>query len=177
MNLYLIGYRGAGKSAVAQSLALRFNRECFCIDQRIQSEQELTIAEIFQQSGESRFRQLESEQINQAAAASNLIVDLGGGAVLDSANRQRIRQSGRCVWLRATPSELWRRIQSDQESALTRPALTERSGLEEIEKVLAQREPIYAECADFEIVTDELSSEQVARKIAEWFANVDKHQQ
>jgi shikimate kinase len=171
-NLYLIGYRGAGKSEVARILAGLLEREHFCVDREIQAEQNRSIAGIFTDFGEARFRQLEQEKVRQASERSGLIVDLGGGAVLDAENRHRIA-SGICVWLKAKPETLDSRIRADQQSATSRPALTDQPGLAEVRAVLAERESLYAECADYEIDTDRLSPFEVGQQIVSWLATVD----
>ncbi len=174
MNLYLIGYRGAGKSEVARFLASTLNRECVEVDARIQRHENMTIADIFAKHGEPHFRALESKFIREIARQQNLIVDLGGGAIIQEANRELILASGKCIWLKASANVLWDRIQGDSTTKGSRPALTQLSGLDEVRQVLADREPIYAECAEFEIETDEMSPVEVADQIAAWVAKVDK---
>ena len=173
MNLYLIGYRGAGKSEVAARLSEILDRKCFAVDRFIQQQQNLTIDAIFSEGGEKRFRELESEMIRKVAQERDWIVDLGGGAVVARSNRELIKNSGKCVWLKAAPEVLWQRIQDDEATIQSRPALTEKSGIDEVRDVLRQREPIYAECAEFEIETDHLNPLEVAQQIASWLTSVD----
>ncbi len=173
MNLYLIGPRGSGKSTVAAIVAERLGRPLIATDDWIQTETGKTIAEIFAGDGEGRFRELETAALDKAAQCRSAVVDLGGGAILPEANRQRIRQTGKTVWLFAPAEVLWRRISSDPRSAGTRPPLTAEEGLEEVGLVLEQRDSIYAACADYEIDTGALSADEVAHRVVAWFGTVD----
>lgn len=169
MNLYLIGYRGSGKTTVARQVAMELNRELLDTDQMLEQQTGRTVAEIFQQRGESGFRQLEKQLIHSLAADQDRVVSLGGGSVLDPDNRDWLRQTGKTIWLQASPMTLGQRIAADPNTQRQRPALTSLEGLSEIESLLRQREPVYAQCSDFSIQVDPLAPEQVARIVIEWW--------
>ena len=173
MNLYLIGYRGAGKSVTARFLAERLGWPLIQCDRLIQEKSGQTVAQIFAEQGESKFREYEKQVLFETAKLDRHVIDLGGGAVIDLENRKRMLQSGKCVWLQATAEVLWDRIRNDRSTAESRPNLTQLDGLAEVEQLLAQRQPIYSECAEFVIDTDELTPQEVAEKIAKWCLNVD----
>src|SRR5690349_11639509 len=80
-----------------------------------------TIREIFESDGEAGFRDLESKILLELVGYSQLVVALGGGAVLRKVNRQLLKSSGRCVWLKASPELLWSRIESDPTTNDRRP--------------------------------------------------------
>lgn len=183
MNLYLIGYRGSGKTTVARQVAMELNRELLDTDHELERQTGRSIAEIFQQQGEPRFRLLEKQLVHCFRADQNRVVSLGGGTVLDPDNRHWLRQTGKLVWLQAAPLTLWERIAADPNTQRQRPALTTPDtssnsrdsnagvggGLSEIETVLQQRAPIYAECSDFSIQVDRLTPAQVALAVIEWW--------
>lgn len=173
MNLYLIGYRGAGKSVTARFLAERLGWPLIQCDRLIEEKSGQTVAEIFAGHGEPKFRQYEKDVLLETAKLDRHVIDLGGGAVIDPENRKRVLQSGKCVWLQATAEVLWDRIRNDRSTTDSRPNLTQLEGLAEVEQLLAERQPIYAECAEFSIGTDELSPQEVAEKIANWCRDVD----
>ncbi len=96
MHLYLIGYRGSGKSSVGREVASRMNREVVDSDDWLEKHAQLTIREIFDRFGEPHFRQLESDAIKEISMrASPVVVSLGGGAVLREANRLMLKRQ---VW-------------------------------------------------------------------------------
>lgn len=173
MNLYLIGYRGSGKSSVAPRVAELLLRRCVDTDQQIELLTGQSIADIFAEAGEIGFRQWETTVIQAHAAEDELVVSLGGGAVTVSENRDIIRSTGKTVLLSAPAEVLWQRISADPASKQSRPSLTDLDGFAEVAKVLAERNQIYSDCADYTVDTSDLTVEQVAQRIAEWFDPVD----
>ena len=173
MNLYLIGYRGSGKTTVAPIVAEKLGWDWLDSDTLIEAAAECSIAEIFGRHGELAFRELESKIIAQLSEADNQVIALGGGAILAPENRQLVANNGKSVWLNASAESLWQRINADPQSKTQRPALSDRTGLDEVSAVLAERTPIYAACADYTIETTELSPEQVAKQIVNWLDTVD----
>lgn len=165
MNYVLIGYRGAGKTTVAQRLALALAWDWMDADVEIELCAGKTIAEIFADDGEERFRDLESKVLAEMAQRDRLVLALGGGAVLRPENRRLIRGAGRVVWLSAPPDELWRRTSADATTAARRPNLTSEGGAAEIERLLARRLPLYRACADVEVATAGRSPDDIAAEI------------
>lgn len=168
-NLYLIGYRATGKTTVAQLLAARLKRPAVDADDLIESRAEMPIKEIFATSGENGFRDLETTIVKELSQCSQTIVALGGGAVLRSENRQYLFGSGPLVWLQAAPETIEKRIDGDPTTGERRPNLTKSGGFEEIQELLAARAPVYQECADFQVDTEDKSPESVADAIHSWF--------
>lgn len=172
-NLILIGYRGSGKSAVGRLVAERSGRPFVDTDELIEHSAGRTIREIFESNGEAEFRRLERETIERVAALAGYVISVGGGAVLDAENRRALRAAGLCVWLTATPEELFRRIQGDSTSADRRPALTNASGWDELRQLLAEREPFYRELADCPIDTVGRTVDEAAAMIVEFLDSID----
>lgn len=171
MNLYLIGYRGSGKSTVAPLLANLLGWTWLDSDGQVELLAGCSVAQIFAENGEACFRKWETNVIEALSRKSNLVVATGGGAPMALQNRRLMAASGRQIWLKAAPKFLWARILSDETSQ--RPALTDKSGLAEIQQVLAERTSIYEACADYAIDVESLSPEQIAQQIAEWWVSVD----
>jgi shikimate kinase len=161
----LIGYRGSGKSSVAPLLAERLGWEWADADREIELLTGKTIRQIFEIQGEFKFRDIESVVISNLAFRANVVISTGGGAVLNPENRQRLREAGPVVWLQASLPTLWQRIQSDPQSAASRPSLTDKDPLTEIEMLLAEREPLYAAAATVVVNTDGLSVERIVDEI------------
>lgn len=162
MNIVLVGYRGTGKSTVAELLAERLQWPVLHLDQEIVDRSGLSIPEIVARYGWDHFRDLESHLVIEAAARDSFVIDTGGGVILKETNIKALRRNGMLFWLKASPATIAARIKSDTE----RPSLTgTKSFLEEIEDVLNDRTPRYREAADYEIDTDELSSQETADAI------------
>lgn len=170
-QVYLIGYRGSGKTSVGRPLAKMLDLPHVDTDVCIEESAGMTIKEIFAREGEAGFRDRESaviEELAKRASADPHVVSLGGGAVLRPANRNWIQSTGRRIWLTAPVEILYQRITADATTASRRPALSQLNDYEEVISLLAQREPLYRELAEKIVNTAELSAETIAGEIAQW---------
>ena len=167
MSLFLIGYRASGKSTVGRILAERLQRPFADSDEWIVRRAGKTIREIFAEKGESGFRDLETQVVWEIAALGEHVVALGGGALNRPENLAALRAANaRFVYLRCDVGELHRRIQADPATAAARPALSHLGGgIEEIETLLARREPNWRSVCDVEIDVTRLTPELVADAI------------
>ena len=100
-NVYLVGFMGAGKTAVGEAVAARLDWEFCDLDERLSERFAAPISEIFEQHGENTFRIAETEELARishqfpaAAALRNVVVATGGGTFCDAANREIIHGSG-----------------------------------------------------------------------------------
>ena len=147
MGIVLLGYRGCGKTSVGRLLADRWGIGFVDTDQEIVRRAGMSITEIFQTRGEPHFRDLESQAVRDALQQGDAVIALGGGAVLRAENRAALRACPhRRVYLRADAQTLHDRIHADPASAQSRPALTPLGGqIDEVRRLLEQREPYYRE--------------------------------
>jgi len=165
MNIHLIGYRGTGKTSVAELLAARLGWTWFDADVELERQAGRTIAEIFAEEGEGAFRDLESQVLRELCQRERIVLGVGGGGVLREENRAVLRASGKVVWLQASPEAIYRRIQQDPTTASRRPNLTNTGGLLEVERLLEVRTPIYRQSAHLEVDTEGKSPAEVADEI------------
>ena len=155
MSMVLFGYRGCGKTTVGEKLARKLWREFLDTDAQARERfGGIDIAEIWAQYGEPAFRQAEVEATVQAMSLSDHVVALGGGTLMQPAARDAVAGAGgvKRVYLSCAPATLWERIQADAATAAQRPPLTGGGagdgGLAEVERVLAERDPVYRAVAD-----------------------------
>jgi len=167
MQSYIfIGYRGTGKTTVARKLAARLGIPVFDADSEIERRTGKNIAEIFAQDSESAFRDQEESIIaGILARPMPSVLATGGGAILRSSTRERLRQSGRVIWLTAMPETILQRITNDAASKTMRPSLTSLPMREEIVAVLKQRIPLYAETAHETVATDFRTTDEIVEVI------------
>lgn len=173
MNLHLIGYRGTGKSTVARRLAGKLGWDWADCDVEVERRAGKSIAEMFIESGEEAFRELEARTLDELTRRDRLVLATGGGAILREDNRRALAR-GKVVWLRSRPETIARRLAADDATASQRPALTGQGVLQEIVALLEQREPLYRQCADVEIDADEQPAEAVADEILRRIAPHDE---
>ncbi len=165
MLITLIGYRGSGKSTVAQALAARLGWDWIDADDVIEESAGCTICEIFASEGESGFRRREREALAGLLQGQKRVLAAGGGAILNADTRREMKGAGPVVWLRASVSVLSARIAADPTTARRRPNLIG-GGTDEVARLLAEREPLYRECASHTIYTDNLSVPEIVERIA-----------
>jgi shikimate kinase len=164
-SIFLIGYRGTGKTTIAQLLAERLGWDWIDADDEIERRAGKSIAAVFAEEGEQAFRELEASVVADLCRWRRSVVALGGGAVLSEVNRTAIRMAGVVVWLTATVDTLASRLSSDRTTPSRRPNLTKSGGLHEIETLLATREPIYRACATFEVDTEDKTPAEIVEEI------------
>ena len=164
-NIFLTGYRATGKTSVAQLMADQLGLEAIDADVFLESEARMTIAEIFEAEGEQGFRERESSVVHQLAQRDELVVALGGGAIVREENRRAIQGRGVTVWLTASPEIIFDRMSTDPLTGKRRPNLTATGGLQEIQQLLEQRNPLYQEVADFSVDTEQMTPAEVAGEI------------
>jgi shikimate kinase len=165
MNIYLIGYRGTGKSTVGKLLAENLGMNFADTDFEIVNRSKKTISEIVETSGWSEFRRIEKSVIHEVSSLKSCVVATGGGAVLDDDNVKCMKKTGIVVWLRAAPRTLRKRIMDDNGTDESRPALTAEGTLEELDELLESRTPFYEKTMDYLIDTDDRGISDVCREI------------
>ena len=164
-SIFLIGYRGTGKTAVAPVLAIRLGYDWVDADDEVEHRAGKCIAAIFADEGEPAFRDWESGVVAELAARRRTVVALGGGAVLREENRRLVTSHGVVVWLTATVDSIVKRLARDDSTASRRPKLTAVGGRAEVEKLLAERMPLYQACATLVVDTEGKTAAQVAEEI------------
>lgn len=143
-NLYLVGMMASGKTTLGRMLAASLDRPFLDLDELIEEEAGMTIAEIFEQEGEEGFRARETRALLTVSGERGLVVSLGGGAVLRAENRRALKATGYSIYLKVRPETALVRLPEHP----IRPLLMgleweERLAL--LRRLLAIREPYYLE--------------------------------
>jgi shikimate kinase len=177
MHLYLIGYRGSGKSTVGRVVAGLLDRPFIDTDVEIERASGMTIKEIFEREGEKGFRDRETAAIQIAAtfpdAKNERVISLGGGAILRENNQTIIRSSGRCVYLKASAELLYQRITADHSTISRRPNLSAGGGFDEVVDILNKRSHLYEKLAQKIVSIEGRSPDEIAEEIRSWLTAMD----
>jgi shikimate kinase len=161
MNIVLAGFMGTGKSVVGSEISRISGRRMVDADEEIERRAGISIPEIFERFGEPYFRNLEAEVIRDLCRSRNLVISVGGGAMVNRQNLKEMRMGGIVFCLNASPEEIKRRV-GDGEG---RPMLSGYPDkLARIKELLEIRKPYY-EKADFQIWTEGRDPDEIAREI------------
>lgn len=162
MNIVLAGMPGSGKTTLAREFR---NRGRFVAD----TDEEIVrrhgeIKKIFDEHGEGYFRDLESQAVLNLCSLDNAVIATGGGCLMRESNVNALKENGKIVYLRSRVETLLKRVRGGE----GRPLLYGNAAAA-LEKLYSQRSPVYEWAADLIIDTDELTPEQTADKITEYF--------
>ncbi len=162
IRIYLCGMMGSGKSTVGRLLARRLNLPHFDLDEEIEKNAGKTIPEIFQHRGESEFRRLERELLDQLHRTHG-VHSLGGGALQNQQIVDLLKSSGFLIYLEAPLSQLSQRLGESK----NRPLLNDKNRKQKkqtLEQLYIERTPYYHQ-ANLLISTESDSPEAVVQKI------------
>ncbi len=167
--IYLTGFMGSGKSTIGPILANTLGWDFFDLDKVIEKKAGMKIPEIFEKEGEQFFRELEIETLSALTKHNNAIIALGGGTVTNNNNINLIKETGKLIYLKATPESVYLRLRYKRD----RPLLTlngtvnleKNEFIKKISRMLDSRKSYY-EKADIIIDTDIESIGKIVDRIA-----------
>ena len=165
MNIVLCGFMGCGKSTIGKLVAKKTHREFIDLDRFIEEKQGMSIREIFETYGEDYFRNCETDAISELVNKNDVVLALGGGAVLKNTNVELLKSSGKIIFLDVTANTVFSRLKNDT----SRPLLNTEDKLAEITKRLNDRLPIYTTVADKIIDANSKTKEAIATEIIDFF--------
>lgn len=160
-NIVLMGFMGSGKTSLAQLLHVRYGLVVQSTDKLIEANERMSINEIFEKKGESYFRQCEHRVVQQLAHERGIVIDCGGGIVLNPANITALKASGMIFFLDANEDILYDRLKHQTD----RPLLRTPDPLTTIRQLLTQRRPLYLAAADAVIDANDPSLEPALDQI------------
>ncbi len=157
--VFLVGFMGAGKTSVARKLARMAGVASVDMDTYIERCEHKRVKEIFAEVGEEGFRAIETQTLYELGMKKDpMVVSCGGGVVLRPENRKALSELGLVVYLSVTAAEAASRI-SDVSS---RPLFGD---LQNAQRVIDERLPLYEEVADITIDTVGRGSSSIAHEV------------
>ena len=175
MKIALIGYRASGKSTLGRELSRRLGWPLFDIDRGIEARfPGETLSGLWLRIGDGRFREIEAEVVEEMCAGDECVISFGAGTLGKPENRRHACRDALVVYLELSAEGLWERMQADPRSASTRPNLAG-GGFQEVEELLAERDPVYRECAGL-VLDAALRTERLAEIVIAELENRRKPQ-
>lgn len=166
-SIVFVGLMGAGKTSVGRMVAERLGLEFVDADSEIEAAASATIEEIFETFGEATFRSGERRVIARLLKGPVRVIATGGGAFMDPATRRQVRDSAVSVWLKADLPTLLKRVSRRG----GRPLLKGSDTRATLARLMAERDPVYAE-ADVTVETSDNPPAEVADRV---IAALERH--
>ncbi|MCK9478997.1 MAG: chorismate mutase [Firmicutes bacterium] len=157
-NIALIGMMGSGKTSKGKVVANRLGMRFVDIDEKIEKEQKMSVAQLFQTLGETAFRRLESEKIKRYAKRKNYLISTGGGAVLCHESMELLQKNGVTIFLNRDIDIIVNSI-----DAKNRPLL--KDGTQKLYDIYNERLPLYKRWSDIEIRNEHETIDEAADEI------------
>lgn len=157
--ILLIGYRGVGKSTIAEIITDKLDFKKISLD-KLLSEEIGGLQDYIKKFGWEKFRDAETEMIKRLNC-SNSVIDCGGGVIERPVNMEYLSELGTIFYLKASSETIKDRLLTTN----PRLSLSGSSVLTEIDEVLSRRDPLYTKYADYIIETDKLTIEESADEI------------
>jgi shikimate kinase len=160
-RIFLIGPMGAGKTAIGRELARQLKLAFVDADQEIERRTGADVALIFEKEGEAGFRRRERETIEELTQRERVVLATGGGAVLDPANREALKNRGFVIYLKASISAQAARTGHNR----NRPLLDTNDREARLEQLFTARAPLYEGLAQLTVDTEDGHVRDITRRI------------
>jgi shikimate kinase len=168
MNIVLIGVRGVGKTNIARRLSFRLKRPVMSSDLLVEYETGTTIADFVATQGWEAFRDREYEVVSKLSHLDDLIIDAGGGVVVDLRDGTEVyserkvnvlKRHAQIIFLRGDIDRLAAKVADDPR----RPTLDARRDAADL---MRARLPFYEAAADWTIDVEGQDRGDIATAIA-----------
>ena len=159
-HLFLIGFMGAGKSTIGQSLAYDLNVQFVDLDCLIEEKVGKSIRSIFAEDGEVAFRDIETHCLYSLAELKPLIVSTGGGVIGRDENIKFMHDKGTIIFLSAEWTTLKKRLAGNTD----RPLARSENDWSATKELFLKRCPLYGQ-SDITIMTDDKTVQEIVDEI------------
>jgi shikimate kinase len=156
-QIFVTGFMATGKSKISLILAAMTGREYVDTDDMIVENARKSIPDIFEDEGETAFRDLEHQCVKEASQRPPSIISLGGGAIVHERNWDAIGSSGVSLCILASVKTIYDRVARKRDERPLLAGLNDEECVAKIESMLKEREAFYARSNVF-VTSDEVKS-------------------
>jgi shikimate kinase len=143
MRYFLIGFMGSGKSKVGKIVAEQFHLKYIDLDEFIEESEQRSISDIFNNSGETYFRELEQQYLKEIIKEDNILVSTGGGTPTFHNLIKTMNEVGETIYLQCCPEILFKRLHENKEKRPMISELSDKSLKRYIENKIEERKIFY----------------------------------
>ncbi len=161
-RVFLVGPMGAGKTTIGRALAHKLKLEFFDSDREIEERTGADIPWIFDVEGEAGFRDREQQVIADLTQRNGILLATGGGVVMRPENRSALAGRGIVIYLYTSVDQQIERTGHDRH----RPLLQGPDPAQTLRDLMAVRDPLYREIADYIVETDGVSARTAAQNLS-----------
>lgn len=159
--IYLTGFMASGKTIIGKELAKKLKMDFYDLDEEIEKFTQKSINQIFNDSGETEFRLIESKILKSISKKNNAIISLGGGVILSESNRKIINKNSLVIWTFTSLSKTLQRLTNTS----NRP-LFNNSNISNLQNLYEKRIPLYFSISDL-IINSEQNFERVVNRLVD----------
>lgn len=163
MRIILIGFMGVGKTTIGKIIAKKLKLNFVDMDNYIEKTEGKSISKIFEEYGEQRFRELESESLKDLIKSDNIVISTGGGIVTTKENSDILKKEKIVIFLDANTQTILNNLYKEIDK---RPLLSNSNNVEyTISNLLNERYEKYNSICDIKIDINEKNIEEVVSQI------------
>lgn len=163
MRIILIGFMGVGKTVVGKSLAKNLNIKFIDMDNEIEKRENKIISDIFKESGEEYFRELENDLLKELVKEDNIIISTGGGIIIKQENIDILKQERKVIFLDANVKTIQKNVSKEIDK---RPLLKQSENIAEtIDNLLKKRINKYNDTYNIKIDINDKNINEVVSEI------------
>lgn len=168
MNIVLIGIGGSGKSTIGKLLAIKLGKKAVEMDKIVEEKFKMSIPQIVEKLGWDKFRDFESQIVDDLCKLDNTVISSGGGVVIRDENISKLKMNGILIWLKASIDTLVARIGDGKD----RPIFTNSKSIKkELEQIYSGRKNLYNKASSHSINTDNKTPQQITEEIILYLKN------
>lgn len=158
MKLVLIGFMGTGKTSVAKKLAVKTGLSAVEMDHLIVKKAGKSIPKIFEEDGETAFRELEQEVAKEISVKDDGVISAGGGVVMNNVTMGYLKTESKVIYLKTSFEEIVKRVGGEE----GRPLFKDHDSARKLYKL---RRLLYRLYADVTVDTDGKTIEDIVDEI------------
>lgn len=163
-RVVLVGFMGAGKSAVGRRTATRLGWQFVDVDAQIEAQAGKSIAQIFRTEGEPAFREIEHRITLDLLQQSEVVISTGGGWPVRDDRMGQLPDGTLSVWLVVDAATA---VARGNRRPGTRPLLNDPNPMQRARQLLAERTPEYSR-AELHLETHGASPAVLAGRIVHY---------